>query len=118
MLKFSLSPILILFSFLLNIKSFGNVSNNLGFTTSSSIIALKLNLKTNLLEDQVFVYVLESAITEENSLKIIDFISKRKGVNSCAVDRVTRKLVVTVNSEIPKNDIDGIVNYVQHNFFN
>ena len=113
MTKIALSLFLLCISLFLNIKSYGFYSNN----SNSNFLLLDLNLKTKLSEDQVFVYILESEITEENSVKVIDFIKQRKGVNSCTIDIISRKLTVTVVPEMPKNDIDGIVHYIEHNFF-
>ncbi|GEM_PF-5457116 len=116
MKSLSLSLLTLYFSFFLNFNVFGIRANNV--KTNSKLIIYDLTLKTSLFEDQVFIYVLESEISEENSVRIIDFISKRKGVNSCVIDKITRKLTITVVPEMQKNDMDEIVHYVEHNFIN
>jgi hypothetical protein len=114
-MKITLSLILLTFSILLSVKSFGLTSDNFNIQTNSSF--LFFNLSQYQSEDQIFIYFFENTISEENSVKIIDFISKRKGVISCEIDRLTKKMTITVSSEMQKVDIDGVVHYVEHNFF-
>lgn len=66
--------------------------------------------------NQTFKCSFLSEIDEETVLKINDFIKNRKGVVSCSTDKLTKKIIVVVDSTIGSNDMHFVFNAVKIKF--